>query len=58
MAKITVQNTEITVIKSNDEDYISLTDMIKAKDGDFFVTDPAPKGQGAGTAGLDGKARR
>jgi len=39
MAKITVQNTEITVIKSNDEDYISLTDMIKAKDGDFFVTD-------------------
>ena len=39
MAKIIVQNTEITVIKSNDEDYISLTDMIKAKDGDFFVTD-------------------
>ena len=39
MAKIIVQNTEITVIRSNDEDYISLTDMIKAKDGDFFVTD-------------------
>ena len=39
MAKIIVQNTEITVIKSNDDDYISLTDMIKAKDGDFFVTD-------------------
>jgi len=39
MAKIIVQNTEITVIRSNDDDYISLTDMIKAKDGDFFVTD-------------------
>ena len=39
MAKIIVEGTEITVIKSNNEDYISLTDMIKAKDGDFFVTD-------------------
>lgn len=27
MAKITVQNTEITVVKYNEEDYISLTDM-------------------------------
>ncbi|MBR5972115.1 MAG: KilA-N domain-containing protein [Paludibacteraceae bacterium] len=39
MSKITVQDTEITVIKINDEDYICLTDMIRAKDGDFFVTD-------------------
>ena len=39
MAKIIVEGTEITVIKSNNEDYISLTDMIRAKDGDFFVTD-------------------
>lgn len=39
MAKIIVDNTEITVIKSNNEDYISLTDMMKAKDGDFFVSD-------------------
>jgi hypothetical protein len=39
MAKIIVEGTEITVIKSHDEDFISLTDMIKAKDGDFFVTD-------------------
>jgi hypothetical protein len=38
MAKITVKDTEITVVKINDEDYISLTDMIKAKDGEFFVT--------------------
>ena len=33
MAKITVQNTQITVIKQNEDDYISLTDMLKAKDG-------------------------
>lgn len=39
MAKITVQNTEITVSKVNGEDYICITDMMKAKDGDFFVTD-------------------
>ena len=39
MAKINVQNTDITIIKVNDNDYISLTDMLKAKDGDFFVTD-------------------
>ena len=39
MAKIIVEGTDITVIKSNNEDYISLTDMIRAKDGDFFVTD-------------------
>ena len=39
MAKIKVQDTEVTVIKVNNEDYFCLTDMIKAKDGDFFVTD-------------------
>ena len=39
MAKIGVQDTEITVIQVNSNDYICLTDMIKAKDGDFFVTD-------------------
>ena len=39
MSKIKVQNTEINVIKVGDEDYICLTDMIKVKDGDFFVTD-------------------
>ena len=39
MAKIKVQNVEINVTKVNNEDYICLTDMIKAKDGDFFVTD-------------------
>ena len=36
MSKITVQNTQITVIKQYEDDYISLTDMLKAKDGEFF----------------------
>ncbi|MDR2853869.1 MAG: KilA-N domain-containing protein [Prevotellaceae bacterium] len=36
---INVQGTEITVISTKDEDYISLTDMLKAKDGDFFMSD-------------------
>ena len=39
MAKINVKDTEVTVIRINDEDYVSLTDMMKAKDGEFFVTD-------------------
>jgi len=39
MAKITVKDTEVTVIQINNEDYICITDMIKAKDGDFFVSD-------------------
>ena len=39
MAKISVQDTEINVVSVNGEDYICLTDMMKAKDGDFFVTD-------------------
>ncbi len=39
MEKITVQNTEVNVVKINGEDYICLTDMLRAKDGDFFITD-------------------
>jgi len=39
MAKILVKDTEITVVQVNSNDYICLTDMMKAKDGDFFVTD-------------------
>jgi hypothetical protein len=35
---ILVKDTPITVIKVNDSDYISLTDMLKAKDGEFFFT--------------------
>ena len=30
MAKITVENTEITVIHQNEDDYISLTDMARS----------------------------
>ncbi len=39
MSKITIDGIDISILKENGEDYISLTDMIKAKDGDFFVTD-------------------
>ena len=38
MAKITVKDTVVSVLKVNEEDYISLTDMLKAKDGDFFFS--------------------
>ncbi len=36
---INVRGTEITVIRREEQDYISLTDMLKAKDGDFFISD-------------------
>ena len=39
MKKITVQGTSIAVISVQNDDYISLTDMLKAKDGDFFISD-------------------
>ena len=39
MSKIIVKDTEINTIKVENEDYICITDMIKAKDGDFFITD-------------------
>lgn len=39
MANITILDNEITILKIEDEDYISLTDMLKAKDGDFFISD-------------------
>jgi len=34
-----VQGTEIAVVSYPQGDYISLTDMMKAKDGDFFISD-------------------
>ncbi len=37
--KLNVRGAEITVTKFDDKDYISLTDMLKAKDGDFFISD-------------------
>lgn len=39
MSKIKVTDIDITIIKEGGKDYISLTDMLKAKDGDFFITD-------------------
>ncbi len=39
MTKITVKGTEVNIAKVNGEDYICLTDMMRAKDGDFFITD-------------------
>jgi hypothetical protein len=39
MKKINVQGVEIIVMSQGDNDYISLTDMLRAKDGDFFISD-------------------
>lgn len=39
MTKVIVKDTEVNVVKVNGEDYICLTDMLRAKDGDFFITD-------------------
>jgi len=36
---IDVQGTKITILKVDNEEFISLTDMLKAKDGDFFISD-------------------
>ena len=37
--EINVDNQIINYIKIDNEDYISITDMLKSKDGNFFVTD-------------------
>jgi uncharacterized membrane protein len=37
--KINVKGTEITLFSQKGNDFISLTDMLKAKDGDFFISD-------------------
>ena len=39
MAKITVQNTDITVLSYNEHDYISLTDMANAKESESRAAD-------------------
>ncbi|OFX20043.1 MAG: DNA-binding protein [Bacteroidetes bacterium GWA2_31_9] len=36
---ILVKGTEITIITENNSDFISITDMLQAKDGDFFISD-------------------
>jgi hypothetical protein len=37
--KINVEGESITVIIDKEQEYISLTDMLKAKDGEFFISD-------------------
>lgn len=37
--EIDVQGTVIRVMSESNSDFISLTDMIKAKEGDFFIAD-------------------
>ena len=37
--KVNVQGTEITILNENAGEFISLTDILKAKDGDFFISD-------------------
>ena len=39
MAELKVLDQKISYFKIEDEDYISITDMLKSKDGDFFVSD-------------------
>ena len=37
--KLLVEGMEITILVEKEQEYISLTDMLKAKDGDFFISD-------------------
>lgn len=36
---IEVHGTTVSILSGNDGDYISLTDMLQAKDGEFFISD-------------------
>lgn len=36
---INVKGTDVTILNKEGKEYISLTDMLKAKDGDFFISD-------------------
>ena len=37
--KFIVDGKEVTILLENEHEFISLTDMLKAKDGDFFISD-------------------
>ena len=39
MTQLKVDNQIISYIQINNEDYICITDMLKSKDGNFFITD-------------------
>ena len=34
-----VKGNDITILQDAEGDFISLTDMLQAKDGDFFISD-------------------
>jgi len=36
---IDVKGTSVTVVSGRQGDFISLTDMLRAKDGEFFISD-------------------
>ena len=36
---IVVKSASIGIVTRHEQDYICLTDMLKAKDGDFFISD-------------------
>jgi len=38
-SSIEVQGTVVSILSGKDGDYISLTDMLRAKDGEFFISD-------------------
>ncbi len=37
--KIIVSGTKVSIVSKDGQDYLSLTEMLKAKDGDFFISD-------------------
>ena len=39
MKELSVFDTRISYFNIDNEDYISLTDMLKSKDGEFFISD-------------------
>ena len=39
LSHIEVRGTPVSILSGKDGDYISLTDMLKAKDDDFFIAD-------------------
>jgi hypothetical protein len=39
IATIEVKGTAVSILIGNKGDYISFTDMLKAKDGEFFISD-------------------
>jgi len=39
LIKLQVEGVEVELLKIKNEDYLSITDMLKAKDGEFFVCD-------------------